>query len=240
MSTPSSSIRSINIWYIDLEEPRSRTHRRNSSMWLRNAYRVVPVEFNSGTFDIETDSDADIKIAYDALVRKIIRTIGGNTDRVLAFITSNGRFLNGMSEKQKIPDETATDDSKLNKRMDTPEKCVLRHILQMNDHDYITVMSKISFRNSRIHSNQLTNNIHNVRHVRIAHRDFVRNSYSPPGTNTYVTPLFYHEGIWDSAHQSRDTNPIPSHATEHLSVTGTRIRSSVSYTHLTLPTTPYV
>ena len=61
----------------------------------------MPVEFNSGNFDIETDSDADIKIAYDALVRKIIRTIGGNTDRVLAFITSNGRFLNGMSENKR-------------------------------------------------------------------------------------------------------------------------------------------
>ena len=54
----------------------------------------------------------------------------------------------------------------------------------------------------------------------------MRNSYSPPGTNTYVTPLFYHEGIWNSAHQSRDSNPIPSNATEHLSITGTRIRSS--------------
>ena len=209
-------------WFIDTESDRPTRSPSTRTSIPEESYKIRTIRLNTPNIGFDAMLFSDMKMTFDQFMRKIKECSGSPTARSYLFISSNGELLNGHDQR-----ELENDASTPLKAMFS-ESRILRHILNMDPRDYIIVASrKTSSIMASSHPLYSTQNIHNVRHIRIAQRDLVRNSYTPNGSGVPVSPLLYEHGIWATASGNTiDRNTVETVATrnsDRMVVTGTSL-----------------
>lgn len=211
-------------WFVDTEGDRPIRTPSTRARISEESYKIRTIRLNTPNIGFDSMMFSDMKMIFEQFMGKIKVCSGRPTAQSYLFISSNGELLNGHDQR-----ELENDASTPLKAMFS-ESRILRHILNMEPRDYIIVVSrKTSSIMSSSHPLYSTQDIHNVRHIRIAQRDLVRNSYTPHGSGVPVSPLLYEHGIWSTAsgntinRNTEETISARNSDSDSMVVTGTSL-----------------
>lgn len=209
-------------WFVNTESDRLSSTHSTRTRTAEESYKIRTIRLITPKIGLDSMLFSDMKMIFDQFIGKIKECSGNRNAQSYLFLSSNGELLNGHDQRE------LESDSSLPEKAMFSESKILRHILNMQPQDYIVVISR---RTSGImastHPLYSTQDIHNVRHIRIAQRDLVRNSYTPHGSSVPVSPLLYEHGIWSTSSGSNTAQETPqivsNRNSNNMVVTGTSL-----------------